>query len=304
MNSPSLNNVATLIVKPEADRLTDADLGTAARKLTNIGAETGTALWLSSGEAADIPFSGKAPEDAHPALAVLFKDRPVDIACQPEAGRRKGLLVADMDSTIIENECIDEIADMLGLKDRVAPITEAAMRGEIEFEQALRDRVALLAGLSTGQIEEIMRDRIRITDGARKLVATMKANGARTVLISGGFTFFAERVGAAVGFDQSIANHLLWDGDALTGTLEDPIIGAATKRETLVRVRDELGLAAEAVLAVGDGANDIPMLQEAGLGIAYHAKPATALAADASISHTDLTALLFIQGYRRDQFRG
>lgn len=304
MNSPSLNNVATLIVKPEADRLTDADLGTAARELTNIGAETGTALWLSSGEAADISFSGKAPEDAHPALAVLFQDRPVDIVCQPEAGRRKTLLVADMDSTIIENECIDEIADMLGLKDRVAPITEAAMRGEIEFEQALRDRVALLAGLSAGQLEEIMRDRIRITDGARKLVATMKANGARTVLISGGFTFFAERVGAAVGFDQSIANHLVWDGDALTGTLEDPIVGAATKRETLIRVRDELGLAAEAVLAVGDGANDIPMLQEAGLGIAYYAKPATALAADASISHADLTALLFIQGYRRDQFRG
>ena len=218
---------------------------------------------------------------------------------QPQADRRKKLLVADMDSTMITIECIDELADYAGIKPQIAEVTERAMRGELDFESALDARVALLKGLEESAIDRCHAERVVLMPGARALIRTMKANGARSVLVSGGFTVFADKVAAAIGFDRAISNRLGLAGGALDGTVARPIVGSATKRETLIAERDTLGLAPEQTLAVGDGANDIPMIEEAGLGVAYHAKPKTAAAADARIEHGDLTALLYAQGYRR-----
>jgi phosphoserine phosphatase len=208
-----------------------------------------------------------------------------------------------MDSTMIGQECIDELADYAGLKAHVAAITNRAMRGEIAFEPALRERVALLEGLSVSVIEEVLRDRIKLTPGARTLVKTMRANGARTCLVSGGFTLFTDRIAAMIGFDENRANSLtIVDGHKLAGTVAEPIFGRDGKRAALLDLRGELGLGKNDTMAIGDGANDIDMIAEAGLGIAYHAKPKVALAAPARIDHGDLTALLYVQGYRRDEF--
>jgi phosphoserine phosphatase len=208
-----------------------------------------------------------------------------------------------MDSTMIQQECIDELADYVGLKAHVAAITERAMRGDIAFEPALRERVALLEGLSVSVIEEVLRDRIKLTPGARTLIATMRANGARTCMVSGGFTHFTGRIAAMIGFDDTRANSLtVVDGRKLAGTVAEPIFGRDGKRAALIELRTELGLAKADTMAIGDGANDLDMILEAGLGVAYHAKPKVAAEAPARIDHGDLTTLLYVQGYRREEF--
>ncbi len=236
-------------------------------------------------------------------LRAAFAGAPVDVIVQPAAGRRKKLLVADMDSTIIAQECIDELADFVGRKEHVAKITARAMRGEIEFVSALRERVALLAGLDVNVIDKLLAERITPTPGAMALVATMRANGAFAALVTGGFSQFTRPLAARLGFDTSEANALIVENGKLTGAIATPVRGEAAKRDTLVRLRGQLGLALSETLAVGDGANDIAMLAEAGLGVAFHARPAVAAAATARIDHADLTAVLYAQGYRKEEFR-
>lgn len=257
----------------------------------------GQPRWIDEGIAADLPFGRADRAAARAALEGLLPG--TDVVVQPEAGRAKKLLIADMDSTMITIECIDELADYAGIKPQIAEVTERAMRGELDFEAALDARVALLKGLEEAAIDRCHAERVRLMPGARALIRTMKARGARTILVSGGFTVFADRVAEAIGFDRAISNRLGLAGGMLDGTVARPIVGSATKRETLLAEREALGLGREQTLAVGDGANDIPMIEEAGLGIAYHAKPKTAAAADARIEHGDLTALLYAQGYRQ-----
>ena len=223
---------------------------------------------------------------------------------QPQIDRRKKLFLADMDSTMIGQECIDELADFAGLKTHVAAITERAMRGEIAFEPALRERVALLKGLAVGVIDEVLKQRITLTPGGRELVATMRAHGAYTCLISGGFTLFTQAVAAMTGFQENRANELKVQDGKLTGEVAEPILGRAAKLATLIELREAFDLDNLDTLAVGDGANDLGMIEAAGLGVAYHAKPAVAAAAAARIDHGDLTALLYAQGYRREEFVG
>ena len=226
----------------------------------------------------------------------------VDVIVQGEAGRRKKLLVADMDSTMITIECIDELADYAGIKPQIAEITERAMRGELDFEAALDERVGLLKDLDEMVLERCHAERVEIMGGAIPLVRTMKQNGARTVLVSGGFTHFADKVGGDIGFDVIISNRLGLTGGKLDGTVAKPIVDSGTKRRALVDTAAEMGLDLADTMAVGDGANDIPMLEVAGLGVAYHAKPMTAAAAAARVEHCDLTALLFAQGYSRNEW--
>jgi phosphoserine phosphatase len=236
------------------------------------------------------------------ALRQALAGQPIDIVVQANRHRRKRLFLADMDSTMIGQECIDELADFVGLKREVSEITERAMRGEIAFEPALRERVALLKGLPVGVADRIMAERITAAPGARTLVQTMRAHGAYTCLVSGGFTLFTGPVGTMLGFDENRANRLILDGEKLAGRVEEPILGREAKLATLRELRDRLGLEQQDVLAVGDGANDLAMLGEAGLGVAYHAKPAVAAAAHARIDRGDLTALLYLQGFSAAEF--
>jgi len=293
--------VAVLISNPAEPAVDAALLAAAARELP----DPAPASWLSSGIAADIPFaSPDAPTEALAArLRVAVAGRPVDVAVLPQAGRRKALLIADMDSTMIEQECIDELADFVGLKDEVSAITARAMRGEIAFEPALRERVALLKGLPLSTVGAILASRITLMPGGRELIATMKAHGAYTALVSGGFTAFTSKIGALLGFDEDHANILELDGDRLAGTVREPILGKEAKLARLVELREARGLVRAATMAVGDGANDLAMLGEAGLGVALHAKPAVAAAADVRIDHGDLSALLYLQGYADRDFR-
>ena len=249
--------------------------------------------WLDEQRAADILF-GHSPEQAR--LSLHDPELTFDIVVQPAAGREKRLLVADMDSTMITVECIDELADYAGIKGRIAAVTEAAMRGELDFAAALDARVALLAALDEGAIDRCLAERVRLMPGAATLVRTMRARGAYTVLVSGGFTRFAEPVGAMLGFDRVIANRLAIADGRLTGTVAKPIVDASTKRATLIEERARLALGEADTLAVGDGANDLDMIRLAGLGVAYHAKPIVAAAAGARVDHGDLTALLYAQG--------
>ena len=263
----------------------------------------GTAGWLAAHLACDIPFDGE-PAAAEAAARSALKGAKIDLSAQAVEGRRKRLLIADMDSTIIEQECIDELAAECGIKPQISEITERAMRGEIEFEPALRERVGLLKGLPLEALEKVYRERITLTPGARALVATMRNDGHACALVSGGFTFFTERVAHAVGFNTNQANRLIFVGGKLTGGIAEPILGREAKLEALIRLRDELGLKPEETLAVGDGANDLAMIGEAGLGVAFHAKPVVAEAAHTRIDHGDLTALLYLQGYRQEEIGG
>jgi phosphoserine phosphatase len=293
-----MTHVATLIAAKSA--LDTATIERARTALPNAGA----AHWLSPTIAADIPFTSDASFDQR-ALAERLRGvigGTFDVVVQPQEHRRKRLFLADMDSTMIGQECIDELADYVGLKAHVAAITERAMRGDVAFEPALRERVALLKGLSTATIGDVIEKRIQLTPGGRTLVTTMRANGAYTCMVSGGFTLFTDRIAAMVGFDESRANMLLLDGALLAGTVIEPIFGREQKRATLIELRERFNLSKHDTLVTGDGANDMDMIAEAGLGVAYHAKPKVAAAAPARINHGDLTALLYAQGYRQDEF--
>jgi len=263
--------------------------------------------WLAEGVAAEIPLTPAAepgPAALLERLRPVLAGAPIDAAILPAAQRRRRLFLADMDSTMIEQECIDELAAHLGLRAEVSAITERAMRGEIAFEPALRERVALLRGLQAGVADELIASRITLSTGAYSLVRTMRANGVYCCLVSGGFTLFSSRIAQMLGFHEHRANRLVLREGRLTGELEAPILGREAKRATLVELRRRLGLSPQEVLAIGDGANDLAMLAEAGLGIAYRAKPAVAAAAHARIDHADLTAALYMQGYRREDIRG
>ncbi|EAQ36462.1 phosphoserine phosphatase SerB [Nitrobacter sp. Nb-311A] len=292
--------VATLICNP-ANPALDSTVLDGARAILN---NAGPAHWLWDEIAADIPFESEEPiQTISQRLREARGDLPIDVVIQPQLGRRKKLFLADMDSTMIGQECIDELADFAGLKAHVAAITERAMRGEMQFEAALRERVALLKGLPVSVVDEVLAKRITPTPGGRELVMTMRANGAYTCLISGGFTLFTKAVAALIGFQENRGNTLLVEDGKLSGQAAEPIVGREAKLATLIELRETFGLDNQDTLAVGDGANDLGMIQNAGLGVAYHAKPVVATAAAAQIDHGDLTALLYAQGYRRDEFR-
>ncbi|MGE0423583.1 MAG: phosphoserine phosphatase SerB [Reyranellaceae bacterium] len=291
-----MTHVLTLIADPAKPSIDQACVRDVAQAL---GVPAESAVWLAEGVAVDLPFDGT---DASDAIRVALQNRPIDAVAQPVAHRRKRLLVADMESTIIENEMLDELAEFLGLRAHIAAITARAMNGEIDFAGALRERVGLLKGLSVERLGEAAK-RIRYTPGARELVATMRTNGAYCALVSGGFTFFTAMVRATLGFDEDRANRLLEDGASLSGTVGEPILGKEAKLTALQDLAVSHGLSMAQTMTVGDGANDLPMLQAAGLGVAFHAKPAVAAAVRARIDHGDLSALLYLQGYRREEFR-
>ena len=272
------------------ERLSRGDISAA---LDAVGGGAGLE-WVEPDRAYDLLLGSEAGA-ARTALEGLLPG--VDVVVQPRAGRRKRLLVADMDSTMITVECIDELADYAGVRAEVAAVTEQAMRGELDFAAALEARVALLKGLDAAVIDRCHQERVRLTPGARALVRTMRSHGAYCLLVSGGFSLFADRVAAAIGFDAARSNDLQVADGVLTGRVGHPILGAEAKRQALLDAANEQGIPHTDTLAVGDGANDIPMLNEAGLGIAYHAKPAAADAADARIEANDLSAILFAQGF-------
>lgn len=295
--------IATLIA-PDAGPTIDSNIIAAASAFLP---RAGEARWLCPGKACDIPFaSARIDKDALAMLALEVRNSlgglEIDVVCQPEAGRRKMLFLADMDSTMIGQECIDELADLVGMKEHVSAITERAMRGEIAFEPALRERVALLKGLDASVVAKVIAERITLTPGGRALVRTMRANGAHTALVSGGFTLFTSKIAEAIGFHENRANTLIVEDEKFAGIVSEPILGREAKLATLVELRELHGLSAENTMAVGDGANDLAMLGEAGLGVAFRAKPAVAAAAHARIDFGDLSALLYAQGYAREEW--
>ena len=281
--------IATLIAAVQLDQ---GQISESLDRLAAAGCAPSGSGWIDAGRAADI-FIGVS-SGARAAIEGAFPG--VDVVVQSLVTRPRQLLIADMDSTMITVECIDELADYAGIKPQIAAVTEAAMRGELDFEAALDARVALLAGLDEAVIDRCLAERVTLMPGARTLVRTMRARGAATVLVSGGFTRFAEPVAAQIGFDRVVANVLGIAGGKLDGTVARPIVGAQTKLDTLHAVASAHSIPIEAALAVGDGANDLKMIGAAGLGVAYHAKPVVAAAADARIDHNDLTALLYAQG--------
>ena len=254
--------------------------------------------WLNRNIALDIYFDDETPGE----ILHMLEAENLDYAFQDPLTRSKKLLIADMDSTIINVECLDEIADFLSIKGKVSPITEAAMRGEINFEDALNERVSLLKGLNIANLQTIFNERVKLNPGAITMVRTMNANGANTVLISGGFTYFTERVSKASGFKANYANILLHKNGELIGKVKKPIVDANTKIETLRQYQKKGNLKNCEIIAIGDGANDIPMLLGAGIGVGYYPYPATAQASDVKIKHGDLTALLYLQGYTLSDF--
>lgn len=290
--------VATLVANPSNPVLTPAIAEKAADQVKASGL-----YWLADGIACDIALrDGSDIAAARDTILAAIGSQPVDVAVQVAETRRKKLLIADMDSTMIGQECIDELAAEVGLKDKVATITARAMNGEIAFEPALRERVALLKGLPVSVIDEVIEKRITLTPGGRELIATMKAKGYYTALVSGGFTVFTSRIAATLGFDENRANLLLDADGKLTGEVAEPILGKQAKVDALVEISERLGISPEDAMAVGDGANDLGMLHLSGAGVALHAKPAVAAEAKIRIDHGDLTALLYLQGYRKSDF--
>jgi phosphoserine phosphatase len=292
-----MSHVLTLIAAPGSDDL----LARAVEEVRgSLGADQ-PLFWLSPGEACDITFrpAGEAAlTDIRQMVARVAASLPIDAAIQPVEGRRKRLLVADMDSTIIQQECLDEIAAFAGIGPKIAAITERAMRGELDFETALRERVGLLKGFPLDKLHQVLEESITLTPGAQALTGTMKANGGRCVLVSGGFTFFTGAVALMAGFDAHFGNSFLVEDDAVVG-VADPILGKDAKLATLQAEAAAMGIGESEAMAVGDGANDLEMLKAAGLGVAFHAKPIVAQAAAACVNHGDLRSLLFLQGYRQ-----
>ena len=290
--------VATLIAHPSNPVLTQA-LGEQAAQSVNAAG----LYWLADGVACDIALRDDADLDAVEAsLRATIGTDPIDLVLQEAESRRKQFLIADMDSTMIGQECIDELADVVGLKEQVSAITARAMNGEIAFEPALRERVALLKGLPVSVVDDVIPRRITLTSGGPQLIATMKARGFYTALVSGGFTVFTHKIAATLGFDENRANILLEKDGFLTGEVAEPILGKQAKVDALLEIAARLGIAPEDAMAVGDGANDLGMLGISGSGVALHAKPMVAAQARMRIDHGDLTALLYIQGYRRTDF--
>jgi len=290
--------VLTLVSPDDATARTAADRAREALAAAGFGVKAPRQL----GEGAyELPLIAE-PAAATGVVATELDGLPIDICVQAAAGRKKRLLIADMDSTIINVECLDELADFAGLKAEISAITERAMRGELAFEGALRERVGMLKGLSATALQQAYDERVRLNPGARTLVRTMAANGARCALVSGGFTFFTSRVAEAAGFHLNRANTLIEADGALTGQVGDPILGKEAKLAALQELAAEAGIPLSATLAVGDGANDLAMIEASGLGVAYRAKPVVAAQAHAKVDHADLTALLYFQGYRADEF--
>lgn len=270
-----------------------------ADRLAGTGAAVSGRNWIDERKACDLHFTG----DVSPArVALEGAISGIDVIVQKAAERRRRLIVADMDSTMITIECIDELADYAGIKPQIAEVTERAMRGELDFEGALKSRVALLKGLPASAIDQCLAERVVIMPGARELVRTMRANGGHAVLVSGGFTHFTGPVAAEIGFDRAVSNTLGIANGVLDGTVVGDIVGAAAKKDTMLSTLAEKGWSAADALAVGDGANDIPMIEAAGLGVAYHAKPKTATAASASVRYGDLTTILYAMGYPRAEW--
>ncbi|MEN5246365.1 phosphoserine phosphatase SerB [Brucella pseudintermedia] len=296
--SQQVSLVATLIANPAKASLASA-LGIKASAAVNA---TGL-YWLADDIACDIPLPlGIGSKEAEALLRDTLDGAPVDVVVQEQERRRKKILIADMDSTMIQQECIDELAEEAGLREHVAAITARAMNGEIAFEPALRERVALLKGLPLAVIDKVISTRITLMPGGPELVRTMRKHGAYTALVSGGFTSFTQRIAEMIGFNEERANRLIDDGVHLTGLVTEPILGREAKVEKLVEIADRLGLTPDDAIAVGDGANDLGMIQLAGTGVALHAKPAVAAQARMRVDHGDLTALLYIQGYRKTDF--
>jgi len=293
-------HILTLVAAPGG--LESALVSRCRAALSALGANPGAPDWLAEGEAVDIPFVNAPAELAAAAARTALEDAPVDAIAMPAEGRRKRLLVADMDSTIVTSETLDELAAYAGLKDQIAAITARSMNGELDFAQALHGRVGMLAGLDVAALEATWQA-TEMMPGAATLVATMRADGAVCCLASGGFTFFTGRVAQKLGFDHHVSNILLIEDGKLTGKVAEPVFDRNAKLATLTRLATENGLPMAATLAVGDGANDLDMIGAAGLGVAYRAKPIVAAAARARVDHTDLRALLFAQGYRRAEFR-
>jgi phosphoserine phosphatase len=296
-----MTHVATLVSNPSFPALLDP----LVRKASEVLPGAKEAQWLDKGIAADIFFEGGArdPRDFAQEVRAALGTAEIDVIVQPNQGRRKKLFLADMDSTMIGQECIDELADFVGKKKHVAEITERAMRGEIEFEPALRERVALIKGLHPDTVLRIIAKKITFNPGARVLVQTLRAHNVHCVLVSGGFTVFTSVIAEKIGFHENQANRLAVGEDGrFTGLVEEPILGKQAKLEALLRYREKLNLAENETMAVGDGANDLAMIGASSLGFAYRAKPAVAAAALAKIDHADLTALLYAQGYARSEF--
>lgn len=292
---PQGDAVLTLVVRAGVTASAEA----ARRVLERLGAETSDPVVLA-GEAVDVPFRGAEPRAAEDAVRDALAGTPVDLAAQPAEGRRKRLLVADMESTVIQNEMLDELAEQVGRRAEVERITARAMNGELDFGAALAERVALLQGLPSSVLEEVL-GRMEVTPGAGVLVATLRAHGVATALVSGGFSFFAERVRERLGFDVQDSNELDVSRGRLTGRVRPPIRDRASKLRTLERLAAERGLSLDETAAVGDGANDLDLLAASGLGVAFYAKPSVVKAARFRIEHTDLRTLLFFQGYRREE---
>jgi phosphoserine phosphatase len=295
-------HVATLVCDPAFPVLTGQLVGRASKALTNPTFPQ----WLAPGIAVDIAFDMAAPESARTVtdrLRAALEGVAADVFVQAQHRRRKKLLLADMDSTLIGQECIDELAGEIGKRAEIAAITDRAMRGEIAFAPALRERIALLKGIDRATISDVIANRITLTPGGLQLVQTMRKNGAYTVLVSGGFSVFTATIAKKTGFDEHQANELLFDAyGRASGFAAEPVLGKEAKLSALIKLREKLGLCADETLAVGDGANDLPMLEAAGLGVAFRAKPKVAAAAHARIDHSDLTALLYAQGYRSEEF--
>lgn len=296
-----MDYVLTLIANPDIAALDDTTVLAVRRALDALGVGSGEPDWLAPGQAVDLTFAGTSPLAAETVVRQTVGAAPIDVIAQRTYRRKKKLLIADMDSTIVTGETLDELAEFAGLKDQISAITHRAMRGELDFNEALLERVAMLKGLDESYLAETMAG-VTLTAGAKTLITTMRANEAVTALISGGFSYFTDRIREDVGFHSSLGNQLELKGGKITGRVLPPIVNKDTKLAMLEDTAEQLGLGMSDTMAIGDGANDVPMLAAAGTGIAFHAHPVARKAARARLDHADLSGALFIQGYRRDEF--